>query len=439
MDDSSDESSSIAEGSSKSSEISEASHESACDESASKLAERIHARLCAFEGNELPVKCHRSAVNSIVKLRVLLLKGVLLSRESRMLLLYAGIATQRRELLSTVESEASDLKVTLVLLFVLQLLCEGETTVDSDIAEECTEQSEQVERLCAKTNFGDETLTVAAETSLFLQMVQASQHIESEWEEALKFSTGSVCRACLCIGNKLRTYASIDDYVDLSRLFFRNSSLSLKYSLLEEKTQQEDKSSFLTLGSLELLEAANDELRMSNLAAIASAGESEVGQQILRDLILSFQLPPGVVGVRRFPLLSRQANETATTDFTPILGEAHEAAMAGAEWLWENSENTLHRMCSLLAGLSILLAGRGSADHVRKNDCFRGRLLLPFLETTISNPHAPRMELIPQNNEWVVYKIDKRGEVEVVLRAFNFEGFCDAALLLAKTVREGAN
>jgi hypothetical protein len=157
----------------------------------------------------------------------------------------------------------------------------------------------------------------------------------------------------------------------------------------------------------------------------------------MRDMILSFVLPPKVIGVRRFPLLSREANNTATAEYTSLLGEAHDAAMAGAEWVWDNSENTTHRMCALLAGLCILLAGRGSADHVRKSDCFRGRVLLPFLETTPPNPKVARVELIPHNNEWLVYNVDKHGQPAVQLRAFGFEGLCDAALLLSKSIREG--
>ena len=111
--------------------------------------------------------------------------------------------------------------------------------------------------------------------------------------------------------------------------------------------------------------------------------------------------------------------------------------MAGAEWTWSNSENSTHRMCALLAGLCILLAGRGSADHVRKRDCFSGRILLPFLETTPPNAMLSRIELIPHNNQWVVYHVDQRGEPVVQLRVAGFDGLCDAALLLSKSIREG--
>lgn len=400
---------------------------------ATRLAERIHAKLCSYDGSALPVKSHRSAVNAMVALRTMLLESGKVEREARMLLLYAGVSVQRRKMLSEDANEVSDLEVSLVLLFVLQLLCEGPNVLDGAMSPSLVEPDGPPEA----SDPTDQRLLEKAEVLSLLGQIEEAKKKETEWDEVLQFSSEAVCRACLSVGNKNRQTASLTSYGKLANLFFRNSSLALKYSLLASKGPVEDKSAFLTLGSLDFLEAANEEVKQANLAAIVAAGESEVGQQVMRDMILSFLLPPRVVGVRRFPLLSREANNTATAEYTALLGEAHETAMAGAEWTWGNSENSTHRMCALLAGLCILLAGRGSADHVRKNDCFRGRLLLPFLETTPPNPKVPRLELIPHTNEWVVYSVDRHGQPVVQLRTFGFEGFCDASLLLAKSIREG--
>lgn len=331
--------------------------------------------------------------------------------------------------------EITDLEVTLVLLFVLQLLCE---CADTRTSKGCISPSlvDPDEPPTSSESMDDQILQQAGEVSLLSQMQETPT--SEGWDEALKITSEVVCRGCLSTGNRTRSQSSLKSYGLLAALFFRHSSLALKYSLLESKETPTDRSGFLTLGSIDFLESANEEVKAANLAAIVSAGESEVGQQLMRDFILSFTLPAKVVGVRRFPLLSREANNIATAEYTRLLGEAHETAMAGAEWTWDNSENLLHKMCAMLSGLCILLAGRGSADHVRKNDCFRGRVLLPFLETSPPNTEVPRMELIPHNNEWVVYHVNKHGEPVVQLRAFGFEGFCDASLLLSKSIREGA-
>ena len=436
--DESSESGSVATGFTGASHASSASSASAASNSANdaaRLAERIHFKLCSFDGRDLPVKSHKSAVNAMVALRALLLTPFKLGRNERMLLLYAGVSAQRRKMLSDDQNEVSDLEISLVLLFVLQLLCEAPTVVVVDVPP--SPETDGPPDPTDPTDPTDEQMLEKASTmSLTEQMEEASKK-KTRWDEALHFSSEGVCRACLTLGNQSRDTASLATYGRLAELFFRNSSLALKYSMLASKGPVEDKTAFLTLGSMDFMEAANQEVKEANLAAIVAAGESEVGQQSMRDLILSFNLPPKVVGVRRFPLLSREANNIATAEYTSLLGDAHETAMAGAEWIWSNSENTTHRMCALLAGLCILLAGRGSADHVRKSDCFRGRVLLPFLETTPPNPKVSRIELMPHQNQWVVYHVGKHGEPVVQLRASGFEGLCDAALLLAKSIREG--
>lgn len=153
--------------------------------------------------------------------------------------------------------------------------------------------------------------------------------------------------------------------------------------------------------------------------------------QVIRDLILSFQLPQSVVGVRRTPLLGREANRIATEHHTIILGDAHEAAMRGADWSWREDKERVHQMCALLAGMCILFAGRGgSADIIRKNDAFLGRVQLPFLETPMPAAGTKIMSFVPHKNEWLVYKIDKRRKIHVELKNCGFEGLCRAALLM---------
>lgn len=154
--------------------------------------------------------------------------------------------------------------------------------------------------------------------------------------------------------------------------------------------------------------------------------------QVLRDMILSFTLPQRVVGVRRTSLLGREANRVATEQYTTALGEAHEAAMRGAEWSWKEDENPVHRMCALLAGLCILLTGRnmGATDKIRKADAFAGRVQLPFLETDPPPPKVARLGFVPHRDEWLVYSVSKQGTPTVQLKHAGFDGLCMAALCL---------
>ena len=194
--------------------------------------------------------------------------------------------------------------------------------------------------------------------------------------------------------------------------------------------------SFLSLGSVNFMMRVNDDMKRQKLAAVADAAESEAGQQVLRDMILSFTLPQEVVGVRRTPLLGREPNRIATEQHTTILGEAHEAAMRGAEWSWGEDPKEVHKMSALLSGLCILLGGRsGSADLVRKNDAFRGRVQLPFIETMHPAPGLKRLGLIPHRNEWLVYSIDRKQRVKVHMKDSGFEGMCEAVLMLTTDVQ----
>jgi hypothetical protein len=172
--DDSSESGSVATGFTGASHASSASSASAASNStndAARLAERIHCKLCSFDGRDLPVKSHRSAVNAMVALRALLLTPIKLGRNERMLLLYAGISIQRRKMLSDDQNEVSDLEISLVLLFVLQLLCEAPTVVDGPPSPETDGPPDPTD----PTDPTDEqTLEKASTMSLTQQMEEAS-------------------------------------------------------------------------------------------------------------------------------------------------------------------------------------------------------------------------------------------------------------------------
>ena len=193
---------------------------------------------------------------------------------------------------------------------------------------------------------------------------------------------------------------------------------------------------FLTLSSASFLAAASS-TNSVKLAAIADIAESEAGQSVLRDFILSFTLPLGVIGVRKTCLLTRHANNRATREYPAILGEAHDAAMRGAEYSFADDPKRLHKTCALLAGIAVILTK--NAQSVRRDDAFRGRVILPFLETNIEKQYEflPRLQYIFESDDWVVYRVNgKTGLPVVEFRGSGYEGCCQACLLFMSTVEQ---
>ena len=426
-----------------------------------ELSERIHRKLCGFEGLPLPVKSHRSAVNSMVQLRDHLQQlGNDAEVAVRMMLLYAGVSVHRRMLTASEGEEASDLQVTLALLFMLQVLCDSKARnqtpplvsggismspslqqyppsetggpVEEGTTPESPDAADAPPRPVPQRH-EQETLRIWAGRSLqeIIKELEDPDADKGDWALVLRLTPDSVCRACVWEAPRMQEQGTLAGITDLASTFFRCSALTLQYNMLEaEQSGREAKSSFLTLGTVDLLQQANETMQKNNLAAIVDAAESEAGQQILRDMILSFVLPQSVVGVRRLPMLGREANAIATEHHTVLLGEAHECAMRGAEWTWENDDDVIRKTAALLAGLCILLSTGGSTDVIRKQDAFRGRVQLPFLETASPPPGTARMGFVPHRNEWIIYTVDRRGCPQVQMKSCGFEGLCMATLLL---------
>lgn len=187
------------------------------------------------------------------------------------------------------------------------------------------------------------------------------------------------------------------------------------------------------LGSMRLKKLSNVE-RDEKLFAIVQAADSEAGQQLIRDLALSFWLPANVVGVRRALLLPRAVQTAAGVDFPELMSRAHNLAMAGSEYVWKNSNAPSEKMVVLLAGLALMTTTSTStqkSDIVRKAIAFNGRVQLPFLEAippTGADAALPRLCLLPQANRWVNYAIRQNGTCEIVWSERGIRGFFAGAL-----------
>ena len=134
------------------------------------------------------------------------------------------------------------------------------------------------------------------------------------------------------------------------------------------------------------------------------------------------------MGVRRTLALSRETSERTTSEFPLIADAAHRAAMQGANYLWENSNSQLLRMCALLSGVAILTT-RSHKDVVRKATAFDGRVELPFLETTPPPPSQKRMALVSTTRSFSVYTLS-RGQPVVELSCAGLQGLILAVLAM---------
>jgi hypothetical protein len=244
--------------------------------------------------------------------------------------------------------------------------------------------------------------------------------------------TSNVCRLCMKIAESRADVANMEEAIDLAQIFFHQSSHAMSFQLFS--TCSKPGEDFLTLSSASFL-ASVSSVNNVRLQAIAEIAESEAGQSCLRDFILSFTLPRSVVGLRKTCLLTRKSNTRATKEFPAILGEAHDAAMRGASYSWTDDEKVIHKVCSILAGIAVVMTK--TAQSIRRDDAFCGRVSLPFLETRIDSgsEFLPRMHYVADSDSWVVYKMSsKSGLPSVDFQGVGFEGCCQACLLFMNSV-----
>jgi hypothetical protein len=254
---------------------------------------------------------------------------------------------------------------------------------------------------------------------------------QPSWEPIVRVRPGELARHALRIGAECLNDESCAALDALAPVFFRNTVANISETLLMKDGEGVDHQS---LSVNAMMAGLSLEQRDKKLLALAQAGESEAGQQIVRDLVLSFLLPSGHVGVRRTLLLSRAASTQAGIDHPEIVARAHDVAMSGSEWMWLHGTDELERMCCLLAGLALMTTKQGE-DPVRKGNAFGGRVVLPFFETAPPPPTALRLALIPTARRWVLFSIGKNGQPKIELSQRGFQGFCTGALKLVASLK----
>tara|TARA_Y100000817_G_scaffold297684_1_gene274215 strand:- start:1584 stop:2906 length:1323 start_codon:yes stop_codon:yes gene_type:complete len=428
---------------------------------AARLADRVYRKLDSPVEEALPMAFHRAAVNTMLMLRDVLMNLTQAARpESRMALLCAGVKAHRRaQLRLDDEATLEQLATTIPLLFVLVVMSHGPKPKPSRSASSSPVRNQVPDELGGPLDMeaidddsqspGNDSAEPAAkrpktaeappepepETELSVEAKLINAWQERCLTEQLAsapdsdLTPESVCRSVLI---EARNHGQTWDFEVLRKMaasFFQCSSQTMQHQMLQRAAAAPDASSegFLTLETVGFLKQANEQ-RLERLAAIANIAESEAGQQVMRDMILSFTLPNRVVGVRRTALIKGTVQQEATANYPVIVNDAHDAAMRGADWEWEHSTIELHKMSTLLAGLAIMLASK-TQDAVRKEDAFSGRVGLPFLETKPPAQGLRCIALIPSKNEWIVYALNKKNKPKIQFRKPGFEGFCQSVLL----------
>ena len=230
-----------------------------------------------------------------------------------------------------------------------------------------------------------------------------AQHDSRSWMAATT-QPGVLASACVRVAGGMLfecNRGAFSRFTELAELFASSTSQQLAIQLLKADR------AFCSLAMQRIAAAPIDE-RESSLRAIARGGESESGQTVLRDLLLSFLAPRSVVGVRRTLLLPREIADNITKQTPWFASIAHQAAMQGCEHLYDTATADLRRTCALLSGVALLTTS-GTDDPIRKARAFGGRVQLPFLETTPPDKHTKRIALVPTTCSWTVYSLSENG------------------------------
>ena len=246
----------------------------------------------------------------------------------------------------------------------------------------------------------------------------------SSWDATI-FQPGNLANfAVKAAGSVLQNGSTIDlssELGELATVFARSTAAQMAVQMLFNPRDFGSLTS-MRIGQLPLSD------REDALRSIVSAAESEAGQAVLRDFMISFLLPQKIIGVRRTLLMDRGLAASVSKNFPWIAACAHEVAMAGSESAF-GSQCELKRVCALLTGVGLLLTTE-TDDPIRKARAFRGLVQLPFLETTPpERKNQQRLALVTTNRSWVLYSLSKKGIPVVELSQRGFEGLLNACLV----------
>jgi hypothetical protein len=251
----------------------------------------------------------------------------------------------------------------------------------------------------------------------------------SAWSRLIS-QPGMLANAAVRAAGSVLTTATDESMEELQRLsivFAQSTAAQMAVQMLKSERD------FMTLSTRRISELSQQD-RTNALMSVVSAAESESGQSVLRDMLISFLLPRKAIGKRRTLLLSREASAKASKNYPWVASLAHEAAMQGAEHIFQNSKSELKRSAALLTGLAMLTTN-GTDDVIRKATAFSGLVQLPFIETTPpTSRKQPRLALVPTTRSWTLYTLSTGGKPVVEISQRGFDGLVLCLLCFRETV-----
>ena len=418
-----------------------------------KIIQRIYRKL-AHE-NEIPTLDHIEAAEALSKLQSSLENRGVASKTSQIRLICVITSLFRRSVrmeeniaqllhysadsespetaskVYKIRAEISDIKQTATLVFITIVMMDtvalGGVPADADTSFQSLDDAldrslwEQLAKSSKRRLDLPDELQYNEKQKLVIEDICDRPFVTSEessaWSRMLAQPGLLANSAVRAAGSMLAnpTDEAMEEMQRLAQIFSQSTSAQMAVQMLQSERD------FFSLAS-QRIATLGTEQREDALMSVISAAESESGQAVLRDILISFLLPQKEVGKRRTLLLSREVSAKASKSFPWVASIAHEAAMSGAEYIFKHSQSELKKTVALLAGLAIITT-KGTDDVIRKATAFGGLVQLPFLETVPPPKRTQqRLALVPTTRSWTLYTLSPTGKPIVEISRRGLEG-----------------
>jgi chemotaxis protein histidine kinase CheA len=311
------------------------------------LVKKLHSKLGHAEA--LSLTEHLKAAKVLCSIRNHLSNGEMLDSKTMILLLCSGIACHRRWAVgdagettasASAKNEADELKmneearelVRTSATHIFVLLCMAERQKKQQLVVDASREAVATAGLSsvwaqiapppkkeAKKKKGATGQAPAAEEA---EEPEDDRREEPSWSVATHLTAGEVARHALVLGVDCLDDEALTAIDGLMGLFYRNAGANMAASMLMPSGNQD----FVALSMAKPMAELDKGERTKRLMALAIAAESEAGQSIVRDLLLSFLLPASHAGVRRTLLLTRACSTKAGVDYPELTSRGHEVA-----------------------------------------------------------------------------------------------------------------
>ncbi len=339
------------------------------------------------------VRSHKRAVLKMCCLKERLQSGNdELVKDVAQVLLSAGAIATKAILFFSKSDDVEDFKTTATLLFILLILCKTCEPIQSD-----------------------------DDKAMFMKKLQdyGEYSIGSNNENFVRHDVAAHCM--LRIWSTPELLSELGNVEEAAIQFFRaTSSAMFLGKFLSASDVDDDGGDFCSLNVGDFLSDANPELKEKQLKGIVDGADSEAGQTVLRDLILSFLLPRELIGVRTTLQLPRDASKRAGEEHGLILARAHDAAMRGAPYSYAEDEDEVHQACALLSGFAMLQLAKEKNTDVRAAAPFSGLLQIFFLEAKPRD--GKKIFYDEEETQWSVYSRNEDSQLQIHTRGKNLSG-----------------